>query len=202
MGASGTATVVAGGSSFLIALDFLEELGLPSSALDPGSEIDDAALELLTAAAEAREALKRGLALVARAEQSAFMLGAKLESRGFSSRAVRYAVARLEADRFLDDHRFASAYAASRLSRRGSKPEGPASLAAALRERGIDRSTAAEALAELLGPEARAAALASAAEKIIARCGGDSGDVRAEVRRRLRELGYKSEEISEFFDTE
>jgi regulatory protein len=196
-GASGTATVVAGGSSFIAASDLLEELGLSPETLAPGAELDEAAYGILTLAAEAREAEKRGLALIARAEQSAFMLRVKLEARGFSSRAARIALERLQAGRFQDDRRFALAYASSRLGRHGSKPEGPASLVAALRDRGIDRSVAAEAVAELLSPEERASALAAAAEKIMARSGGD----RDEARRRLRELGYKSEEIADLFDS-
>jgi regulatory protein len=195
-GASGTATVAVGGFSFLVGLELVEELGLPQSALVPGSEIDDAGLEILSRAAEAREAEKRGLALVARAEQSTFMLRVKLEARGFSRGAIDIALARLQAKNFLNDRRFASAYAASRLARRSSKAEGPASLVAALRARGVDRTTAAEAVAELLAPEARARALSTAAEKALRRSGGD----RDETRRLLRELGFKSEEISEFFD--
>jgi regulatory protein len=197
-GASGTATVAVGGSSFLVSLELVDELGLPPSALVPESELDDAGLEILARAAEAREAEKRGLALVARAEQSTFMLRAKLEARGFSRKAIDVALERLQAKNFLNDRRFASAYAASRLARRGSKAEGPASLLAALRARGVDRTTAAEAVAELLGPEDRARALSTAAARALRRSGGDKDD----ARRQLRELGFKSEEISEFFDSD
>jgi regulatory protein len=195
--ASGTAIVAAGGSSFSVSLELLEELGLSASALIPGSELDDAAGEILALAAEAHEAERRGLALLARAEQSSFMLRLKLEARGFSPRAAGIALDRLRAKRFLDDRRFAAAYAASRLGRLSSKAEGPASLVAALRARGIERATAAETVAELLGPAERAAVLAVAAEKALKRSGGD----RDEARRRLRELGFLSREISEFFDS-
>jgi regulatory protein len=181
----------------LVKLDLLEELGLPGSSLVPGAELDEAAQAILALAAEAREAERRGLALLARAEQSTFMLRAKLEIREFSRRSVGIALDRLAAEGFLSDRRFAAAYAASRLSRRSSKAEGPSSLVAALRERGIDRTTAAEAVAELLGPDERAAALAAAAAKELKRSGGD----RDEARRRLRSLGYLSEEISELFET-
>jgi regulatory protein len=194
-GASGAATVVAGGFSFIVCVELLESLGLPLSALAPGRELEEEESGLLALAAEAREAETRGLALVARAEQSTFMLRAKLEARGFSRKATAIALERLAANGFLSDRRFALAYAASRLARRSSKAEGPASLAAALRERGIDRTTAAEALAELLGPEERARALASAAEKAAKRSGGD----REQLRDRLRELGFKSDEISDYF---
>jgi|GEM_PF-1378970 len=226
-GASGAATVAVGGSSFIVDPAQLEELGLPPSALAAGEELGEGDLETLRLAAEAREAERRGLALVARAEQSAFMLGRKLEARGFSSRVVRLAVGRLESLGFLDDGRFARAYAASRLSRRSSKPEGPASIEAVLRERGVDRKVAEEAIAEVLGPDERAAALLAAAEKLILKAGhgrlgarggksfrkaprcpigeGD-GDLasespREEVRRNLRALGFASEEISDLLDS-
>jgi regulatory protein len=196
-GASETAAIAVGGSSFLVKLDLLEELGLPLSSMVPGTELDEAAQELLALAAEAYKAEKRGLALLARAEQSTYMLGAKLELREFSRKAVRIALDRLAAAGLLDDRRFAYAYAASRLARRNSKAEGPTSLVAALRERGIDRTVAAEAVSRLLGPAERADALASAAAKELKRSGGD----RDEARRRLRALGFMSEEISELFET-
>jgi regulatory protein len=181
----------------MVKLEVLESLGLSESALVPGAELDEGASAVLALAAEAREAEKRGLALLARAEQSTFMLRMKLEAREFSRRAVGIALERLAAEGLLDDRRFALAYAASRLAHRSSKAEGPASLVAALRERGVDRTIAAEALAEILGPEERAAALASAAAKELKRSGGD----RAAARSRLRGLGFKSEEISELFES-
>jgi regulatory protein len=196
-GASGTATIAAGGSSFIIKLEVLEALGLTVSSLVPGVELDEGASALLSLAAEAREAEMRGLALLARAEQSTFMLRIKLEAREFSKRSVAIALERLAAEGLLDDRRFAVAYAASRLAHRSSKAEGPMSLVAALRERGVDRAVAAEAVAEILGPDERAAALASAAAKELKRSGGD----RDAARSRLRGLGFKSEEISELFES-
>ena len=201
-GASGTATTIAvGGSSFLVNLDTLSALGFGLHRLEPGNELDETERALLALAAEAREAEKRALALLARAEQSSFLLRCKLEQRGFSSRASSIAIEKLSASLLLDDKRFARAYAASRLAHRGSRAEGPASLIRALRERGIDRSTAAEVITELLGvetePEARGRALEAAAAKALKRSGGD----RDEARRFLRELGYKSEEIGSYFES-
>jgi SOS response regulatory protein OraA/RecX len=199
-GASGTATIAGGGSSFLVNLDTLATLGLGTNRLEPGMELDETEVSLLALAAEAREAEKRALALLARAEQSTFLLRCKLEQRGYSSRASSIALERLSASLLLDDKRFARAYAASRLAHRGSRAEGPASILRSLREKGIDRSTAIQTITELLGseaePEAREQALAAAAAKVLKRSGGD----RDEARRFLRELGYKSEEISLYFE--
>jgi SOS response regulatory protein OraA/RecX len=199
-GASGTAIVAAGGSSFLVELELLETLGFKLELLAPGAELEEGAVELLKLAADAREAHKRGLALLARAEQSRFLLRAKLEQRGFSGRAAALALDRLSAEGFLDDLRYARAYAASRLARSGAKAAGPASLERDLRERGIDRSTAAAAIAETIGieeePQARSRALEKAYRKLLSRVKGD----RDELRRGLRALGFKSQEIDDYLE--
>ena len=195
MGASGTAVIAAGGSSFLFRVQQAEELGLPREALVPGLELDEAQSGLLALAAEAYEAEKKGLALLARAEQSVYMLGAKLEAKGLSRKAVKIAVERIQAEGLVSDRRFSEAFAAARLSRRA---EGPASLLSSLRGRGVDGDTAKSTVASLMGPEERRAALAKAAAKEQRRSGGD----REAVRRKLRSLGFKSDEISEFFDPE
>jgi len=157
-------------------------------------ELDDEAVGRLELAAEALKAEAKGLALLARAEQSTAMLKAKLASRGFGDAAVRLALARLKAAGWADDGRFARAYAASRLSRRGRR-EGPATLAAALRDRGVDAETAASAVAAVLGPDERREALAKVAAEALARCEGSRGEARA----RLRSLGYGGQEISDYF---
>jgi regulatory protein len=195
-GASGATIVADGGSSFVVDLGLLEELGLDPEALAPGAELDERDEGILSLAAQAREAEARGLALLARAEQSKRMLKMKLASRGFGEAAIALALKRLEAAAFADDGRFARAYAASRLSRRKGR-EGPATLSAALRARGIDADTAASAIAAALGPEERREALASAAGWILKRSSGD----RDEARHFLRQLGFSSGEISEYFDS-
>jgi regulatory protein len=194
-GASGTAIVAAGGSSYIFRPSQAEELGLPAGSLIPGAELEETDADILALAAEAYTVEKKAIALLVRAEQSAYMLGAKLETRGFSRKAVRVAVERLSTDGILSDRRYAEAYAASRLSRRA---EGPASLLSSLRGRGIDGETAVAAIAAVLGPGQRLAALAKAAEKEMRRSGGDKDA----ARRRLRGLGFKSDEISEYFEEE
>ncbi len=191
--ASGAVAITAGGFSFFVDQGQLEALGLPLSALRPGAGLDEAAASILRLAAEAREAEKRGLSLLARAEQSALMLRQKLELRGFSGRAVALALERLAGQGWLDDARFARAYAASRLARRA---EGPASLAAALRAKGVDADRAQAAVDGLLGPEARRAALAKAWSKELARSGGEPDKARS----RLRALGFSSSELRAYLE--
>ena len=195
-GASGIAILAAGGFSFSVCPDQLEELGFALSVLVPGSELSVEETALLELADRAKEAESRALALLARAEQSSFMLKTKLEQRGFEGHAIELALSRLRSSRLLDDARFASAFIRSRLARSGSKPEGPTTLAAALREKGLDRETAATALSEALGPEERAEALRAAVEKLSKRGRLDKD----ELKRRLRMLGYRSDEISELFE--
>jgi regulatory protein len=195
-GASGIAILAAGGFSFSVRPDQLEELGLDPAALVPGSELSVEESALVELADRAKEAESRALALLARAEQSSFMLRSKLEDRGFEKRAIEMALSRLRSSRLLDDARFASAFIRSRLARSGSKPEGPSTLAAALREKGLDRETTAQALAETLGLEQRAEALRAAVEKLRKR---DRLDKEG-LKRRLRMLGYRSDEISELFE--
>jgi regulatory protein len=196
-GASGVASVAAGGSSFFARAQLLAELGLDPERLQPGAELTEAEAAVLALADRAFEAEERGLSLLARAEQSRSMLRAKLESRGLPAQAVKLALERLSAAGILDDGRFAAAYIASRLSRRA---EGPSSLAAALRAKGLDGETAKEAVAAALGAGSasgeRRAALDAAIAREMRRRKGD----REAVRGRLRALGYRPAEIREALD--
>ena len=214
-GTPGTVIVAAGGSSFIVDPAQCEELGVDVASLAVGMPVDGGTASILKLAAEAHEAERRGLALLARAEQSSFMLRIKLEQRGFPGRAVGLALERLEAEGSLDDRRFARAYASSRLERR---VEGPASLEAALRARGIAADTAKEAIRAVLDPEARKTALAKAYQhelkrrrRVGARDGADGGggeegsrieSTSLEIRSALRELGYSASEITEFFEND
>lgn len=194
-GASGATIVADGGSSFLVDLAFLTELGVDESALFPGAELDEESDRRVRLAAEVRSAELRALSLLARAEQSTRMLRVKLASRGFGEDAVRLALSRLEAAGLADDARFSRAYVASRLSRRTGR-EGPATLIAALRARGIDSDTAASAVAAVLGHDERREALAKAAAIALRAASGD----RVAARARLRLLGYGAGEISAYFE--
>lgn len=165
----------------------LEELGL--ALPPPGSELDEEAEALLRLAAESYEAERRALGLLARAEQSSFMLRTKLEARGFGARSIRTALSRLESSGLLDDRRFALAYATSRLAHRA---EGPLSLRAALQSRGIDGALAKEVADSQFSGEQRSILLAKALDRELHRSGGDVKIVRS----RLRRLGFTFGEIS------
>ncbi len=195
-GASGATTIVAdGGSSFIVDLDLLREFGLDPKSIVAGVELTEEAEAALHSAAEVRKAEARGLALLARSEQSSFMLKTKLLSRGFSESAVCLALERLATAGYLDDERFARSYLRSRLSRRRGR-EGPASLEAALRRHGIDSALAASSIAAVLDTEERREALNQAAVEALRRSKGDF----VAARSRLVRLGFRASEISEVFE--
>jgi len=196
-GASGTAKIAAGGFSFWLRESYLAGLGFDPAALEKGREFGEAESALLALAADATEAERQAVALLARAEQTRSGLAAKLEKKGRSRRAASLALDRLLEEGLLDDRRFAEAWLRSRLGRLASRAaEGPLRLAQGLRARGVDEETARAALAAVLGPDERRGALAKAAAREAAKLGGD----REALGRRLRALGFKSGEIRAYFE--
>jgi regulatory protein len=182
--------VTAGGFSFLCRRRYFEVLGL---AIAPGAELDEAGVESLGLATEAFEAERRALSLLARAEQSRFLLAVKLERRDIRPAAARLALDFLECEGLLDDRRFAEAWLRSR---KGAAAASPARLAAGLRLRGIDEAVAKAALSVVFGPDERRAALSAA----IARERRRAGLRPEELRSRLKKLGFRSEEIRSWFE--
>ena len=191
--ASGTAKVAVGGSSFLFREAYLEALGLDAQGLISGADFDDAAIDILAMAAAATEAEKKALALLARAEQSRFLLMAKLERRECGSRAARLALDFLEKEGLLDDRRFALAWLRSKM--RAALPS-PSKLMLGLRNRGIEEGLAKSVFAEVFGADERHDLLKRAAEKEAKRSGGDLKELRSALLR----LGFKPGEIREYFE--
>lgn len=193
--ASGTVKITVGGSSFLLRSCFLSECGLDPRAVCQGTELDEAGLAALALAANATDAERQAASLVARAEQTRYLLGAKLEKKGLSPRAIRLALDRLEAEGLLSDRRFAEAWLRSRLGKGGSALS-PLKLFAGLRSRGIAEDVAKAAIRSVVGPEERRNALVAA----VAREGRKAEPGRGELRSRLRRLGFSAEEIRLYFE--
>ena len=193
--ASGTVKITVGGSSFLARSAFLSECGLEPCNLTPGTGLDEEGMASLTLAADATGAERQAASLIARAEQTKYLLGAKLEKKGLSPRAVRLALDHLEADGLLSDRRYAEAWLRSRLGQ-GGGGQSPLKLLSGLRSRGIAEDIARKAIKDIFGPEERRAALA----KAIAREKRKAEPDRAELRRRLRRLGFGAEEIRVYFE--
>lgn len=184
--------MAAGGSSFIFYDSALAELGLDPAGLAAGTELEDDGAEALALAAAAYDAEKKALALLARAEQSRYLLAAKLEQRDCPARAVKIALDRLQSAGLLDDKRFAEAWLRSRS---GPQALSPAKLLSGLRSRGIGEATAKAAFIEVFDDEGRLELLKRAAEFELGRAGGD----RALAIQALRKLGFKPGEIRELF---
>jgi regulatory protein len=193
--ASGTVKITVGGSSFLARSVFLSECGLDPGDLSPGMELDEEGMASLSLASDATEAERQAASLIARAEQTRYLLGAKLEKKGLSPRAVRLGLDHLEAEGLLSDRRFAEAWLRSRLGQ-GGGGQSPLKLLSGLRSRGIAEDIAKAALRSIFGPEERKAALA----KAIARESRKGETDRGELRSRLRKLGFSAEEIRVYFE--
>ncbi|MDR1429630.1 MAG: recombination regulator RecX [Spirochaetaceae bacterium] len=137
------------GSLFSLRTSYLEN----RTNLDENSEISAASAGDMRFAASCYRAEKAALNLIARAEQCAFGLAAKLEKRGHDQVCIREVMARLEGLGIVDDRRFAERWLGQRLSRSADTPLG---LKAKLCRRGIAPRTAGEALKSCLSPETEA----------------------------------------------
>ena len=201
--AFGIAKIAAEGLSFFVRLSFWEDLGHEVSRLSQGAELDEGEGEQLVLAAKATEAEARGASLLGRAEQPRFLLRAKLIDRGYPPAAAEMALDRLEREGLLSDRRYAEAWLRSRVERavragRGggasaTRAEGPSSLLLSLRARSVSEKVGKEALTAVLDEELRHDLLVSSIA-ILLRGGLREGD---ELRSRLRELGWKGEELRE-----
>jgi regulatory protein len=188
-----TTKIVGGGSSFLCRHRYLEALGLDPASLEAGAELDEEGLGLLGLAAKATEAETRAAGLLDRAEQVRFLLSVKLEKHELPRQAIKLALDYLEGQGILDDERFARAWLRSKM---GSAMAGPAKLLMGLRAKGIDEAVAKKAMAAVFGADERKAALAKAWERALKQQGGDRDRAKAV----LRDLGFKSQEIRDYFE--
>ncbi len=165
------------------------EAGCDPRSVKPGDLLEDSISERLEESQKCHECFLKGLSLASRAEQSAAMVAAKLSVRGYRRSYVESAVARLVAQGFIDDRRFAAAYAALRCA---TKAEGPASLLAGLRQKGLSAEDAEEAVAEAFPEEMRRDRLADSARRLTKK--GMKGE---KLYLRLRKLGFRRTEILE-----
>ncbi len=201
--ASGTVKIAVGGSSFLFREAYLAALDLEASIIFPGNDLDEDAVDRIGLASAATEADRKAIALLARAEQSRFLLAAKLEKRDCEKQAVSLALDFLEKEGLLSDRRFAEAWLRSKHGGSGSTPR---KLLAGLRGRGIDAEVSAAAMALVFGADERNRLLGSAAEKEWKRLEKSpqlrSRELRAELKSRLRALGFRPAELAEWLESE
>jgi len=186
IGASGIVRVrTDGGSCFSFRLEYLPPGWEPLPA--PGEEPDPVFLAAAEEASAVYSAEAKAMDLLARAEQTRYLLALKLRKRGMSDGAIAPALDRLERQGLLSDERYARAWAEERARRRG---EGPARIAAGLAARGISEDLARRVCSELYTEDARGEALLRAARRLL-RSGRKDPQT---VARKLRSEGWKPSE--------
>lgn len=128
-----------------------------------GRELDEAGRERLDAAAQAEDAYRGAVRLLAARPRAVQEVVRRLRQKKLPPRAVSEAVGRLEARGLLDDQEFARAFA----ERRAEQGYGPGRIRADLAARGVERRVAELAAAEIeAGGEAgRLAGLEALARK-------------------------------------
>jgi regulatory protein len=124
----------------LLPIERVRELGLVR-----GRELDEAASERLDGAAQAEDAYRAAVRLLAARPRSVQEVVRRLRQKKMPAQAVAEAVGRLEGRGLLDDPEFARAFARGRAER----GYGPARILADLAARGVERRVAEVAVAEL-----------------------------------------------------
>ena len=123
----------------LLPIERVRALGLTR-----GRELDEALRERVDAAAQAEDAYRAGVRLLAARPRSVQEIVRRLRQRKLPPNAVSEAVGRLEEKGLLDDREFAQSFARARAER----GYGPARILADLAARGVERRVAELAVAE------------------------------------------------------
>jgi SOS response regulatory protein OraA/RecX len=168
------------GSSFFVSERQLAEEGIELAA---GMHLPEALVVRLRELAQAWQARRKALVLLAAAPHSVFSLRAKLLKRGFAERAVEQTLGRLAELGLLDDRRYAAEWVHSRLERH---PEGRVSLVAGLRRHGVQRHLAEEVVAAMTDAETEQ----QSARRLLARLERRAPMPEQVLRRRLRARGF------------
>jgi regulatory protein len=129
-----------GGRVASLPIDIVKELGLV-----PGEELAPSRYEELMVTARAESARRVGLRLLAARPQAAMEIRRKLRDRGHDAEAIRSALGQLEAAGLVNDAEYARHFARVR----APKGHGPSRLVHDLMGRGVDRSVAERAVAEV-----------------------------------------------------
>jgi len=203
---------LADGSSFLFRTCYLPQVLASIDATDGVEDQDLGHIEEedFRFASSCFGAEQIALRLIARAEQTAFGLGRKLEKRGFNSTCVRAVIARLCELDLLDDRRYARFWLELRLNWQATSPT---RLLTGLRSKGIDREDAGSALREALDDETELRLLERFLQKHQSKRKGkgmgprSSGDADADtdtarrsLKYMLRSEGFSSLAIETVFD--
>ncbi|HUI72708.1 MAG TPA: RecX family transcriptional regulator [Spirochaetia bacterium] len=136
---------LADGSFFVVHAEVFATEGIAA-----GTVLDGARIEALTARSQQLLAREAALRLLSRAAQTRRGLTRKLRARGFSQEAAGFAVKRMAELGYLDDRAYAENWARFRIS---TRKEGWKSLYRGLVRNGVSRAIAEEVLAAVCTEE-------------------------------------------------
>ena len=171
----------------------VDQAFLANAGLKNEMNLTDAELALLTEQVNSRRAFNKGCDLLARRDHSRFELLTKLRQKGFGAEAEE-TLDRLEELGYLDDARFAAAYAAE-LQR--CRHFGKKRIEQALLQKGVDRAIIRDVLDELtFDPDDLRALI----ERKYFRSLSDDAGVQKTVSALVR-LGYSYAEIKAALST-
>lgn len=193
-------------------LSFFKDLSVCGYEFDEEDEFF-MALKRLSEEASAEE---KALRLCARAEQYSMGLKAKLVAAGYSNECAKAVVALMEERGFVDDTRYAVAWAGERARRGGSSP---AAVAAALRARGVGEGAIREALsstdfgralaralqkelASVLGSSSRGSSAPPGSSPEDPKAKGLSSRQKDQIYRKLKLQGFDPDQIRKLLDEE
>jgi regulatory protein len=161
-----------------------------------GSEISAVQEENFRFASKCLHAEKAALRLIARAEQSSFVLTRKLKRRSHETACVSAVVERLCNLNLINDRRFAQLWAESRLKFSRS----PRRLLSSLCMRGIDREDAQAVLKIVLNEETEFEMLIRYVKRHLFRTGKKDDENSYSFKNNLKNEGFSKQVINRFFD--
>jgi regulatory protein len=156
-----------------------------AARLQPGEEVDAAALARLAAADEVQRALDAAFAFLAYRPRSAHEVEARLHRKGYSAAAIAAVRARLDRLGLVDDAAFARYWVEQR---QAFSPRGRAALRAELRARGVAPAAIAGALASVEDEET--AAYRAGQARLRALAGLDHAAFRQRLGAYLQRRGF------------
>lgn len=157
-----------------------------------GDALSEEQVAHILSASQLIQAREQALSLLARKEETRFLLRRKLLQRSYAEHAIIAALDYLQDRGLLDDARFAREWLRSRLRRR---PEGERVLIARLRERGVSNDVANQALNHVL--EQDPDSIIRAALRLLERADPTGAQDRDDLRYQLRAAGFSSGVIGE-----
>ncbi len=148
--------------------------------LHQGDPINSRQIDALLLGDEIKKAKEKGLAFLSYRARSTKEFERKLSERGFHQKTIQEVVSDFERVGLLDDDRFASSFARTKLIQ---KPVGKHVLLRELAIKGIDEETAARAVDEAYGAKSEYDLALDIAQKKTRRMSGDAAQILKQKKR-------------------